>query len=213
MVKKEDIVDIIKSFDGRNNIYTVYTDWVKMSACAIHNATMKLESLENEYKDIAAKYNKEELKRFSVALAMLYELAENKYDDYLGSMYMMLESSSKRTGQFFTPYHISQMLARVAAEPKIENERLLISEPSCGAGANIIAFLEYCQEKGINYQMQYNIVAQDIDWNCVYMCYVQLSIYGVYGSVVQGDTLASETQATRHTLYTPMYHLQRGCVN
>ena len=33
------------------------------------------------------------------------------------------------------------------------------------------------------------MIAQDLDWNGVYMTYIQLSLLGVKATVVQGDTL------------------------
>ena len=45
------------------------------------------------------------------------------------------------------------------------------------------------QKKGINYQNVMKVVAQDLDWRCVYMCYLQLSYMGIDAICVQGDTL------------------------
>ena len=213
METKEEIVKLIQSFDGRNNIYSVYSDWVKMCALSLYNKVYKQEKIEKQYIEIANKYTDKELKKFCQAFGMLIELTSKKYDDYLGSMYMMLETSSKRTGQFFTPYHISKLMVNVAVEGKIEklkNNSLTINEPSCGAGANIIAFMEICEEKGINYT-KHKIVAQDLDWNCVYMCYVQLSIYGAAGKVIQGDSLSCSLPDEERILRTPAYYL-RGCM-
>lgn len=35
-----------------------------------------------------------------------------------------------------------------------------------------------------------DVVARDLDWNGVYMTYVQLSMIGIKAVVIQGDTLA-----------------------
>lgn len=204
---KERIADIMRSTSG--NVYSVYTDWIRMCAITISNSVVWSQEMENDYMNIAKRYSKKELGMFAEAFGILQILMEEKYDDYLGSIYMMLETGSKRTGQFFTPYHISKLLAQITGVKKEEKGRKIINEPSCGAGANIIAFLEKEKERGINYQEEYEIVAQDLDWNCVYMCYIQLSLYGAYGKVVQGDTL-SDTKK-ENVLYTPMYMLQRGC--
>ena len=53
----------------------------------------------------------------------------------------------------------------------------------------IIAAAMELKSKGMNYQDKLEVVAQDLDWNCVYMCYVQLSLLGINAVVVQGDTL------------------------
>lgn len=207
-MKKEDIVDIIRSVSG--NVYSVYTDWIRMCAITISNSVIWSEEMEKDYLNTAKRYSRKELMMFSEAFAILQVLMEEKYDDYLGSIYMMLETGSKRTGQFFTPYHVSKLLSEITGTREEETGRKLINEPTCGAGANIIAFLEKEKKRGVNYQEEYEIVAQDLDWNCVYMCYIQLSLYGAYGKVIQGDTLSDERKS--NVLYTPMYMLQRGGV-
>lgn len=204
--EKNDIVEIIRSIQG--NIYTVYTDWIKIAAISIHNSVHFNKDFEDDYVSICKRYSQKEIKLFAEAFGILQILMGEKYDDYLGSMYMILENGSKRTGQFFTPYHISQLLAKCQECKRMTTERIIINEPSCGGGANIIAFIEQLRNNGINYQNEYEIIAQDLDWNCVYMCYVQLSLYGVYGKVIQGDTLAEDSD--QHVLYTPMYYLARG---
>ena len=55
----------------------------------------------------------------------------------------------------------------------------------------IIALAKVLKDRGINYQRCMDVVAQDLDWNGVYMTYVQLSILGIKATVVQGDTLAN----------------------
>ena len=68
----------------------------------------------------------------------------------------------------------------------------------------MIAALEVAKEYGINYQKQVRIIAQDLDWNGVYMTYLQLSLLGADAVVVQGDTLSKYKPCT----YLE-YHLRR----
>ena len=53
----------------------------------------------------------------------------------------------------------------------------------------IIAAAKVLKDRGINYQKCMRVVAQDLDWKAVYMCYVQLSLLGINAVVVQGNTL------------------------
>ena len=53
----------------------------------------------------------------------------------------------------------------------------------------IIAAAKVLKDRGINYQKCMQVVAQDLDWKAVYMCYVQLSLLGINAVVVQGNTL------------------------
>lgn len=54
-----------------------------------------------------------------------------------------------------------------------------------------MAFANECRKKGINYQTDVLFVAQDIDYIVGMMCYLQMSLLGMPGYVVIGDTLAS----------------------
>ena len=53
----------------------------------------------------------------------------------------------------------------------------------------IIAVAKVLREMGIDYQKKIEVVAQDLDWNGVFMSYVQFSLLGIDAIVVQGDTL------------------------
>jgi type I restriction-modification system DNA methylase subunit len=58
--------------------------------------------------------------------------------DFLGSLFMELELSSDNIGQFFTPFHLSELMAgQVAGDRLAELESepyITLSAPTCGAG-------------------------------------------------------------------------------
>ena len=66
-----------------------------------------------------------------------------------------------------------------------------VNDPACGAGALLVAFANVCRKNDINYQTQVLFVAQDIDYLVGMMCYLQMSLLGMPGYVVIGDTLVS----------------------
>ena len=68
----------------------------------------------------------------------------------------------------------------------------------------VLAAANVLYEKNINYQQMLLVHAQDISEFCVYMTYVQMSLYGIAGSVTCGNTLTLEN---RFTFYTPMYYI------
>ena len=97
---------------------------------------------------------------------------------------------SKYTGQFFTPFHLSELSAKLAIDKAtVRENKIRISEPSCGAGGMIIAACKILHENGFDYQRNLDVLAQDLDWKGVYMTYLQLSLIGCRAVVVQGDTL------------------------
>ena len=193
-MKEEIIKEIIKKINklsGRYSVYEIFADWVKMFAISISNSVdvLNFESREKEYMDIAKKYNSGELKIISDMCGMLVIAMEEEMTDILGYIYHHLELHSNNLGQFFTPYHLCRLMADVTEPVYNEKGYITVSEPSVGAGGNIIAFCEKLKKEGINYQKCVKVVGQDLDWKSVYMAYVQFSLYGIPAVVVQGDTL------------------------
>ena len=190
------IIDCIMSISGRYHPTNVFQDWVEMSAMSISNAVIYDETREKQFINIKNKYTNDEVIKFSEMLGMLTVLFEQNIDDYLGKIYMQLEASSKQTGQFFTPFHICEMMARFC------KEKMYLEEPSCGSSGNILAYAKVLKDKGINYQNELLVTAQDLDYKCVYMSYVQLSLTGVDAVVRQCDALTGKVNIK---LYTPVH--------
>ena len=193
-MKREIAKNIIK-LSGKYTTYTVFTDWVKIVALSIANSSTLVHDKiwrqrEEQYLQVINKYSKEEQSILADMMGKLITAFENETYDILGEIYMEAECGNKSTGQFFTPYHVSELCAGMLLENKItEDKEITINEPSCGGGGMIIAYLNLLKKQGINYQKNVKVVAQDIDWNSVYMCYTQLSLLGVKAIVCQGDTL------------------------
>lgn len=205
MYQTKDLSGMILKMSGAHSPYEVFHDWVKMMALAFANSSTVIpdkvwKAREKEYLNTINSYGDEGY-RFPEMYAMLVDIAENNMSDHLGEIYMRLGCGNENVGQFFTPYHLSLLNARMAIEGETIQENVKLVEPSCGGGGMIIAAAQVLKEKGINYQKRLKVVAQDLDWNSVYMCYVQLCLYGINGTVVQGDSLA-ET-------YVPGYPRER----
>lgn len=208
---KEIIKNIIE-MSGQYPSYVIFTDWVKCSALSICNACQishneAWQSREQLYLDTAKRYAKEELNRFAYMLARLTDALENKMEDVLGRVYMEGNMGSRAAGQFFTPYHLSQLCAKISCPQPDEDGIYRIAEPSCGGGGMIIAAAEALRDSGVDYRRRMEVVAQDLDWAGVYMTYLQLSLLGIRALCVQGNTLSDpyhprKTEA-RRILATP----------
>lgn len=84
-----------------------------------------------------------------------------------------------------------------------EDEIIRLNEPSCGAGGMILATAKVINERGGNAQRQLRVTAQDLDWNSIYMTYIQLSFNGIDAVCIQGDTLMNNPFSEEHALRTP----------
>lgn len=194
MDRKKDIIKCIEGISGKYSSYEVFSDWIKCCSLSISNS-MDLfhgkiwRDRERAFADTMARYSGSERNKFSEMLAMLVETLENDMTDVLGQVYMESGMGSKAAGQFFTPYHLSYLCAKLSLPDPDELGLYHINEPSCGGGGMIIAAAQTLKEKGVDYQRKMRVVAQDLDWKGVYMCYLQLSLLGINAVVVQGDTL------------------------
>ena len=216
---KKEIIDIINGMSGKYSGYEIFTDWIRCLALAIENSTHLIrdkywQEREQLYMDTMRKYEPEEHEKFGLLTARLAEALEEGPDDILGKVYMEAGMGSKIAGQFFTPFHLSMLCARIGLHQQIEDykagrlDKITINEPSCGGGAMIIAAAKILLEQEINFQQAMDVVAQDLDWKGVYRCYVQLSLLGISAICVQGDTLRDPyvpgTTEKSHIMRTPM---------
>lgn len=191
MEQIKEIVNNIQNVSSGYSPYEVFSDWVKCCSIAISNAVTLFpdESREREYESTIQKYNKRDQKRFSEMMGLLCEAYETEIRDVLGEVFMSQELGNSRAGQFFTPFHISELTATIAIKNSGKLKKYSLIEPSCGSGGMIIAAAKHLKEKGINYQKDMTVIAQDIDWRSVYMTHVQLSLLGIDAIVIQGDSL------------------------
>ena len=218
MNRKKDIVKILQEMSGKYSTYEIFTDWIRCLALSIEQSTYFIRDeewhrRERDYINTMNKYSYDERMKLAELTGLLIETLEDGPDDILGDVYMKADMGSKAAGQFFTPFHLSELSARAGLIGMIDEykkgklDKITISEPACGGGAMILAAAKVLYESGINYQTAMEVVAQDIDWKGVYMCYVQLSLLGISAICVQGSTLEEPYDPARtersHILRTP----------
>lgn len=218
-------IKIFQSLTSRHNPWTVWQDFINVSACAMANAVDKTPEIymrrEESYRATVKKYTTEEVNSLSELFGLtIAALEENPAQDFLGNLYMNLDFGSSWSGQFFTPWHISEMMARMMIGDTLQADLekkgwASICDPCCGAGCMLMAFAQACrQELKINYQPQILFVGQDIDRVVAQMCYLQVSLLGCAGYIVVGNTLSQPIRGELLTLvvdtecevwYTPMW--------
>ncbi len=207
---KQSFISLFNSIARHKHRYSVFSDFVTMSAIALHNAVNKNQKLEDEYLAIVARYSKEEVNEFCELFANFVELMEPEPTDVLGSLYMELEVSNLNNGQFFTPHELSLLLARMTYGDVLDSMKssnkpfITLSEPACGAGGMVLAFVNEMLKKGVNSAEKLYVQCIDIDRLAGLMCYLQLSLWHVPAEIIIGDTLTMEF---REVYYTPSYYM------
>lgn len=206
---KQEIVNTILKMARSYTPYNIFSDWIKICAISIQNGLYPMHNetwnyRERQYMETIEKYNIEEQKSMTNMFGMLVEAFEDEVSDILGEIYMESGCGSKATGQFFTPFHISCLTAAVGIPRDINEEnKFIIIEPSSGGGGMIIAAAKVIKGRGLDYQKCMEVTAKDLDWNGVYMTYVQLSILGISATVIHTDVISKTAPGEKDIFYTP----------
>lgn len=218
----KELVGLFEQLTGSRSMWQAFSDCIEMYALAIQSPFLfgpQQEANEERYRQIAAQY-REQIHIVQLIFSKIVDMAEeNPFRDLLGDLYMQLNMGSETLGQFFTPYHMTQLMAMMSdidvAKKEIEKHGYVtVLEPSCGGGANVIAFCEALYNAGINYQTKCVIVCQDLSRTTALMCYVVLSLLGCAAVVKVGDTIANpyvnylvDTAKGSELWTTPAFHL------
>ena len=189
-----------------HNTYDVFADFIQMSALAIKSSidlcTGKTQA-EEEFQKLFNRYKPKErqilTEMYGELVAAIEEhFQKNEICDTLGAIFSELSVNNKSTGQFFTPVSVAELCGTTIFDSRLAQEHIdkkgyiSVNEPSCGGGVMLMAFIQAMIRAGFNPQRQLLVVAQDIDRRCCCMTYLQLSLYGIPGKVIHGDTLTLE---------------------
>ena len=214
--------DIIKRIDSaiyRIGKYQLITDVLECGAISIANTVDLANRAEREeqYLKIMEKYHPDEQKIIAEVFTMIYKLLSSvvydngRFDEYLGELFMRCNQGNSGIGQFFTPYHVSKLMAKISLGSDViaqaENDGVItVNDPCCGGGGMLMAALDVLKnDYHINYTRNCFIDCGDIDRRCVYMTYLQLSLAGVPAIVKHQDAISRELWSVWRT---PAYVFQ-----
>lgn len=188
--------------------HRVFEDFVSCSVIALENRLSFSELRENKYLRIVGAYEKEDVTRMAQLLAHVVNGLQAGFCDFLGRVFMQLELGDKYRGQFFTPRSVASAMASMQLgdiSTLFRNKPYItLREPACGAGCMVLAFADILNRAGYAAHRYLWASATDIDPLAAGMAYIQLSLGGVAGEVVVGNSLCNER---RRTLYTPGHYL------
>lgn len=213
----DEIAKRLRSIHDRD-YYSVLGDFFEASAISVKNAVdlNDRDFNENRFADIAKSYGENGMKIFAECLSLFTDEihaaihGDAMFRDFAGELYMASGTNSKGLCQFFTPYHVSRLMA----ECNIEKDRFLdeieenpdrvitFYEPTCGAGGLIVAAIDVMHEAGINYAHNMFIDCGDIDPRCFHMSYLTLSLLGAPAVVRLGDAISMKYH---RAWFTPAY--------
>lgn len=211
------IVANLQTVAQRYGMARVFADFIEISAIALARLDRaQFDVREARYLQIIKHYQPDELdllvRSFS-HLVMAFEthfiknehgqVKHIEFSDTLGSIYMMLDLGNAGAGQFFTPYDVSSLMAKMnagRAQAIVEKHGFVrLYEPAVGAGGMVIATAQSLSEIGLSYQKCMHATAIDIDARCVHMTFIQLTLLHIPAIVIEGNALAHEVRSVWHT--------------
>lgn len=101
-------------------------------------------------------------------------------------MYLSRGKASK-TGQFFTPQSVSDLMAQISGLGAGDHGRV----NDCAAGSGRLLLAHYMEKSKLDHSAgrRFEYVAQDSDPIACKMCALNLMVHGMYGRVECRDTL------------------------
>ena len=147
------------------------------------------------------------------------EMNKGLWKDWFGETYeamYLTKSKASRTGQFFTPHSVSDLLADIVVSKTENNASQRINDCACGSGRLLLSHYmknsspEHCG-RSVGYY-----VAQDIDIVSCKMCALNMMAHGMCGEVHCQDTLLMTpptvsfyVNEVRNPIPTPYYSIRK----
>lgn len=173
--------------------YDVVRDFAEMTRITIINNLTPFwsEDSEKQYLTTAGRYTRDDLNSMAHMFALVQIAYADRHGDFLGECLMELEMGNKHMGQFFTPYDLCLLIAKMTICPTEEQKRrgyFDISEPAAGGGAMVIAAQEIAKNESI--EMFASCI--ELSHMTADLCYINLSCAGVAAQVIQGNALSMD---------------------
>lgn len=188
--------------------WEVFSDFITLAASELDMARIRTPESIERCREICAKYGESDISNLHELFGLMVCALEAKFHDFLGAIFMELELGDDRNGQYFTPYSVQSLMAKMLmpdVEQTIRREGFVtVSDPASGAGGMIVAYAEYLLEAGYNPSEQMFGSCIDIDPIAADMAFIQLSLLGIPAEVVTGNTLTMQLNRVR---YTPVYYI------
>ena len=209
-------IKIIEGLRYGCGVVNVFEDFVRLGTYEISQNTRRSlgweidDGDEESYLEIVKRYKPEEVKGpFVEMFACLVEGLEKMEGDFLGPIFMEMGLGNSALGQFFTPYHISLLMAKLSIDKDVIRREIdqkgyvVMNDPCCGSGGMPIAYAQAFREAGFNPETELFIVAQDLGNTAANMTYLQLSLRGIAAQVLNMNSLIPDQVFWGR--FTPVY--------
>ena len=202
MSHRPDIKPILKQLEAICNkgyqMSQVFRDWVALMLFALIRD-------DDEYLKVMTGYrNKDpegsrEADYFARAMAELLRETEKGDQEVLGDLYMEIRSGwdGKGMGQYFTPWPICDMKARMVIADEDQGQIKTACDPCCGSGRNLLAAAKLLHPDS-------HFTAIDNDLTCASMTAINFTLFNMNAAVIYGNSIAMKFHSGWVTTHTPI---------
>lgn len=206
MLHQKHIQEVSKTLEcimskGYSN-YDIMHDFIGLMFYAFQRDDENYLKIMGRYRN-EGKMGSREADYFAKALGQLLIAMKETDDEYIGELFMTYASSQYR-GQFFTPAHVCQMMAKLTGgvDSFPTTGKVYVGDPCCGAGAMLLSF---GKELLMEQASRVVFVAQDIDFYCCQMTALNLMFYNYNAIIIHGDSLALKVRSAWRTKRSLLY--------
>ena len=191
---------------GHMHSYDLYRKWIE-AVWAFLNSPNNPEA----FKECLDRYKCEEGAEFGRLLGIYTDAVEDMpFRDILGELFMRLDVNSARSGQYFTPWPVAELMARMQFSREhfesliAEKGEVTVCDPAVGSGVMLLVFAKIVHDElgraGVN---KLRLYGTDIDQRCVLMCKIQLRMNGLDTFGRMAGLLGGISYAQRNDHETP----------
>lgn len=185
--------------------WDVFCDFITLSASELDLARIRTPDNIERSRKICERYEDADIQKMKDLFVLMVCALDAKFHDFLGAIFMELGSNDM--AQYFTPYSVQSMMARMmmpGVKDTIRREGFVtVSDPASGAAGMIVAYAECLLDAGYDHSNHMFGSCIDIDPIAADMAFVQLSLLGIPAEVITGNTLTMNLHRVR---YTPVYY-------
>ncbi len=186
--KGKELVKLYVELSNKKDYQTVFCDFLDVCLYFL-SAGM----LQEDYDRVRKAYSSEEVAGFSKMFLALGDASEG-FNDALGEIYMNYVSRGQH-GQFFTPMHISDMMALCSGVDNLKPEQS-VCDPCCGSGRMLLAAAKICAKNNGNRRPF--CYGSDLDLTCVKMAVVNMMLSSIPGEIAWMNSLSMEHWRSYH---------------
>lgn len=208
---KKDFIRHLKSLDNSRHLYDKFNDFLELSYCALAKQVSlhlgdieradKLEAqymkIVNRYIDLQGERGKDIIRGYPALLSMTAMAMQYTGHDFLGEVASEMELLNKGTGQFFTPYNVAKLMAKMTFHGYenfiAEQGYFTALDPAVGGGVTLLTLADEIVEVH-GYDLPTTLLAEgwDVSHTAYYMSYIQFTLKGIAARLVHGNSLSME---------------------